>query len=234
MSPTSVPGNPPAKNPPLPPARSQRWADAIVRELTPLCARLEVAGSVRRRRPQCHDIDIVCIPLREESKDLFGAPASADNRVLEWARAYVARAAGPCPGPGEQTPRIISGGERAGKQLLLQLRSCQLDLWFADEPNFASRLLCRTGSKEHNIWLASRCAARGLHWFPYEGISSMSALRERQINPLSQGAAEAAAAAGLILPAGAETDLYGYTGMEFVVPENRELPWLQKNIYAEL
>lgn len=33
--------------------------------LSPHCERFEVAGSVRRRRPFCHDIDIVCIPSNQ-------------------------------------------------------------------------------------------------------------------------------------------------------------------------
>ena len=43
-------------------AQARKWADKIVAELDPLCDRIEVAGSIRRRRPEVHDIDIVCIP----------------------------------------------------------------------------------------------------------------------------------------------------------------------------
>ena len=196
--------------------------------------RLEVAGSIRRSRPQCGDIDIVCIPKREETKDLLGSTVSATNQVLEWSRTYAAKCAGQIIGPGDQAPRIISGGECEGKQLILQLRKCQLDLWFATESTFATRLLMRTGSKEHNIWLATRLTERGMHWFPYEGITTLEALRSAKINTSLPGASDQAVAAKLIMPAGTESDIYGYAGLELIAPENRELPWLAKNIDSGL
>jgi len=37
-------------------------AGRVVQELSPHCERIEVAGSIRRKRPFVHDIDLVCIP----------------------------------------------------------------------------------------------------------------------------------------------------------------------------
>jgi len=211
-----------------------RWSLAIASELSPLCHRLEVAGSIRRHRTEPGDIDIVCIPKRQETKDLLGSTVSTTNAVLEWSRSYAEKCKGQLTGPGDQVPRIISGGEREGKQLILQLRKCQLDLWFATEANFATRLLMRTGSKEHNIWLATRLTERGMHWFPYEGITTLEALRAANINPSLPGAADQAVSANLIMPAGTESDLYGYAGIDLIAPENRELPWLAKHIDSGL
>lgn len=42
--------------------RAQKTADAIVKRLAPYCKKIEVAGSIRRRRPRVRDIDIVLIP----------------------------------------------------------------------------------------------------------------------------------------------------------------------------
>lgn len=226
----------PSKLPaPIPLQTAQRWSTAVLTELQKHCTRIETAGSIRRGRPQCHDIDIVCIPLTHETKDLFGATQNQTNQVLEWARGYIQRAASlPPAGVGEETPRIISGGEKPGKQLILQLRKVQLDLWFATEKNFASRMLCRTGSMEHNQWLALRFTERNMHWFPYEGIATLDSLREHNITLHTHGAADKAVAAGLILPAGTEADLYGYAGLELIPPEHRELDWLAKNIDSGL
>jgi DNA polymerase/3'-5' exonuclease PolX len=211
-----------------------RWSAAIAVELAPHCHRLEIAGSIRRSRPQCGDIDIVCIPKADSQTDLLGAELVRTNAVLEWARAYARKCQGQVTGPGDQVPRIISGGEREGKQLIVQLRNCQLDLWFASEKNFASRFLCRTGSREHNIWFATRLTERNMHWFPYEGIVTLDSLRAEKINPYAPGAADRAVEKNLILPAGTESDLYGYAGLELIAPEHRELAWLQKNIDSGL
>ncbi|MBA7694058.1 DNA polymerase/3'-5' exonuclease PolX [subsurface metagenome] len=42
--------------------RAQRTAEAIVKRLSPYCSRIEVAGSVRRKKSQVNDIDLVLIP----------------------------------------------------------------------------------------------------------------------------------------------------------------------------
>jgi DNA polymerase/3'-5' exonuclease PolX len=44
-----------------------RVASAVKTALEPYCKRIVVAGSVRRQRPQVHDIDIVCEPRRPQS-----------------------------------------------------------------------------------------------------------------------------------------------------------------------
>ncbi len=41
---------------------AQKTAAAVFKRLAPYCKRIEVAGSIRRRRPQVNDIDIVLIP----------------------------------------------------------------------------------------------------------------------------------------------------------------------------
>lgn len=41
---------------------AQKVAEAVVKKLSPYCERLAVAGSIRRRRPRVHDIDMVVIP----------------------------------------------------------------------------------------------------------------------------------------------------------------------------
>ena len=42
--------------------RARKIADAVVKRISPYCQKIEVAGSIRRRRPQVNDIDLVLIP----------------------------------------------------------------------------------------------------------------------------------------------------------------------------
>ena len=44
-------------------ADAERIAAAIVADLAPFCARIQVAGSVRRRKEAVGDIELVAIPL---------------------------------------------------------------------------------------------------------------------------------------------------------------------------
>src|SRR3990167_7360212 len=43
-------------------ARAQEIAAQVLAELSPFCERCEIAGSIRRRKPEVGDIEIVAIP----------------------------------------------------------------------------------------------------------------------------------------------------------------------------
>ena len=42
--------------------RAQKVADAVVKSLSPYCQRIEIAGSIRRKKPWVNDVDLVLIP----------------------------------------------------------------------------------------------------------------------------------------------------------------------------
>jgi DNA polymerase/3'-5' exonuclease PolX len=200
-------------------ATATRYAESILKWIGPHCRRAEVAGSVRRGRPECADVDIVCEPLVRIEKDMLGAETGRRNLLLEFLQRYVAgehelgRATGRTIGPdGRRTPYFVSGGEKEGKQVILQLPKCQLDLWFADEMTWGTRLLCRTGSKEHNIWLCDRAVDRGGKWSPYEGLEVH----------------------GVKLPCPTEDCIYAGLGLKFIEPKNREEKWLRENVEQNL
>lgn len=127
-------------------------AERITAALSPYCAKIEIAGSIRRGRETCNDIDIVALPHPGQLSGLLSrAKANAE---------------------------VVSSG---GQATILRLRNgVQLDLWIARDDdrdlvgvtpgNWGTLLLCRTGSREHNIWLAQKAAGAGLHWDPHHGL----------------------------------------------------------------
>jgi DNA polymerase/3'-5' exonuclease PolX len=140
----------------LSPAR--KLAEKIVAELAINCDRIEIAGSIRRSRAECGDIDLVCVPKP-------GGKAHIIER---------------CQRAGD----LLKHGEQ---YCVFVLRNgFQLDLWFAhngggdlfapEPPNFGVLLLARTGSAMHNVWIAQQAQARGLHFNPHKGI-----LRGREV-----------------------------------------------------
>lgn len=42
--------------------RAQRIANAVVKLLSPFCKKIEIAGSIRRKKPYVNDIDLVLVP----------------------------------------------------------------------------------------------------------------------------------------------------------------------------
>lgn len=61
----------------IPLARAERLAAELVELLRPACLRIEVAGSIRRRKADVGDIELVAIPLVEQGHDMFGEPNCA-------------------------------------------------------------------------------------------------------------------------------------------------------------
>lgn len=97
---------------PLPLATADIIAAELVRMLEPVCERIAIAGSVRRRKALVKDIEIVCIPKIERAPSdptqptLFDAPVEVDvdlvsEAVAGWMDMGFAR------------PRLDKNGARA-------------------------------------------------------------------------------------------------------------------------
>jgi len=133
---------------------AQKISEAVVAGIAPWCDRVAVAGSVRRQRPECGDIDIVALP-----KNNTDAIAAIKARCLERGRPIA---------DGHQN-FIFNLDD--GTQVDIFFAHHREDMLFAVEPaNWGTMLLCRTGSKQHNIYLADRARKMGLHWAVYRGL----------------------------------------------------------------
>jgi DNA polymerase (family 10) len=120
--------------------RAESTALQIIEKLKPYCKKnatgeplIKVAGSVRRRRPWVHDIDIVLIPapvwgLPEEIKRLNGMRS-----------------------PKPDGPKIKH----------IQIADIPVDLYIADELTWGTLLLIRTGSQLNNIRLCQVAMDKG-------------------------------------------------------------------------
>ncbi len=138
--------------------QAKLWADRLVTLLSPFCARLEVAGSIRRGRAWVNDIDLV---LELELGQMEGLMRCVERY---W---QVLRSGGMVVSLQKFPGGLIEGEVRAD---LFIARARARDLLEVTPSNWGSVLLCRTGSKEHNIYLCERAKALGLRWNPSEGV----------------------------------------------------------------
>lgn len=134
----------------LPLARAQTLADRIVAELAPHCDRIQIAGSIRRQCPFVNDIDLVAVP-----KSLAELQARCRERATPVTE-----------GKQNSIYRLSDG-----TQLDLFIAHDRERDMFDDIPsNWGSVLLCRTGSKEHNIKIAQVAQRLGLKWETMRGL----------------------------------------------------------------
>jgi DNA polymerase (family 10) len=144
----------PAPGERLPLRQARDLAYKVRDALIPHCRRIEIAGSIRRQRETCGDIDIVCLPAGLTGREAILARCKQGATLLKEGEQYVEF-------------RLANG--------------FQLDLWFAHdgtgdliapEPsNYGALLLARTGSAFHNIWIADRARAKGLRFSPSRGLT---------------------------------------------------------------
>ena len=98
-------------------------ANAAVEQLRPHCERSEIAGSIRRRRPEVGDIEIVASP-KPYGTGLFESGIA--TVVNQWPKV---KGELPC----KYTQRVLPEG-------------IKLDLFFADETTWGVVYAIRTGS----------------------------------------------------------------------------------------
>jgi DNA polymerase (family X) len=125
-------------------------ANGFVSDIQSVCERLEIVGSLRRRREIVNDIDVLVIPKTVVVPDssLFGGTTQVN--LLD-----------------AQLSQLNSAGrlgmERNGPRIKRCYMSCDddligIDLYIATPATWWTLLLIRTGSRAHNIWLAAMAA----------------------------------------------------------------------------
>jgi DNA polymerase/3'-5' exonuclease PolX len=137
-------------------AFAEKCAAAVVEILTPHCERVVVVGSIRRRRPEVGDVDLIAIPKWIPQRDLFGRVTAEINPAAEALTLRGAERGWSITVNGEETFRAVSGSSKAGY--------VQCDVWWTRAAYWPSVLVCRTGPVAHNIACADIAKGLGLHW----------------------------------------------------------------------
>lgn len=116
-------------------------AERVKALLAPHCDRIEIAGSIRRKKPRVKDIEIVAIPKPYETGLFTDGIAAVVNK---WEKV---KGELPC----KYTQSLLPEG-------------IKLDLFFAEPGNWGMILALRTGSAAYSkIKLADEWVKRGYH-----------------------------------------------------------------------
>lgn len=151
-----------------PRAAAVEVARQICDALKPLTERLICAGSLRRRKPEVGDIEIVYIAKLGEvgnGSELipFTTQGNLVNQQLDhWLRFGVIR-------KRLNSQGVCTWGEQ-NKLAVAVASGIPIDFFEGNLENWWTLLVCRTGSAAHNEKICNAAVARGLRWDPYSGF----------------------------------------------------------------
>ena len=112
--------------------QADKLAEQFLSEIAPFCEKVRIVGSIRRRRPQVKDVDLVLIV-----RDWVNFTTKLRKIVSKFLI------------DGPQQKRIIFKGQ-------------QVDLYLADHETYEPLILIRTGSWQHNVKLSTIALRKGL------------------------------------------------------------------------
>lgn len=186
-------------------AVARKYADSIVGWLAPFCEQLDVVGSIRRKREECGDVDIVAIPKVTEARDLLGERLANRNLLKEELERYVRENnyRGVYWLSGEKrAPLTANGPVMTGSTLnfFVKLVKCELNVFCGTPENYGALKLIYTGSKEHNIRMIAGAKALGFELGAKKGL-----WKEGVGTPLGQE----------------EESVFVALGMSYIQPEDR-------------
>lgn len=145
---------------------------AVARELCdalkPVTTRLMVAGSLRRRKSEVGDVEILYLgrsALLPDPNDLLGHQIEtnlADALINGWVDA------GRISKRPNKNGVIAWGGQN---KLAVHVASgIPVDFFQTTPDGWWSLVVCRTGSAANNVRICNAAIARGLRWNPYHGF----------------------------------------------------------------
>lgn len=125
-------------------AKALEIAERLKAALAPFCERIEIAGSIRRGKPDVHDIEIVAAPKLLALMDMFGAAVSGANQLETHIGEWLPTKA-----------HLIKNGPRY-KQIALP-DGINLDLFIVLPPSqWGVQLTLRTGPADFSKWVVTK------------------------------------------------------------------------------
>jgi DNA polymerase/3'-5' exonuclease PolX len=145
-------------------AVGMKVAAELCAALKPVCERLVVAGSLRRRKTTVGDAEILYIGKTEERQDPADMFASITVNLADEVIAALEKS-----GVLERR-KNVNGSEMYGaKNKLMRHRATGLpvDFFAATAENWHNYLVCRTGPADSNTRICMSAQERGWKWNPY-------------------------------------------------------------------
>ena len=136
-------------------AKARTIAEELRQRLEPSCERIVIAGSIRRRKPDVGDIELLCVPKYDSAIDLLDNEIGVlvVQRILDFRRNKLgSRVYGP------------------KNKLMLHIPSgIGVDIFSTNQECWAVSLVVRTGGAETNKRIATAALRKGWSFHAYGG-----------------------------------------------------------------
>lgn len=144
-------------------------ATSLISDLAEACQRIHVAGSIRRRRQDVGDIELLCVP-QAGPPNIFGEPTptcTLTDSVSEATRQLMGRKI--------LTLRKSAEGKTAfgghNKLMVHVATGIPVDIFSTPRENWGMALLVRTGPAEYCQQVMSRFIQLGMNGHAYGGVT---------------------------------------------------------------
>ncbi len=164
-------------------------AETIIHQLDAWCERIEVVGSIRRCKAVVHDIDFVVLP----------------KRAGDWEKMRTQ-----CLTMMDTKP-IFKRGDQIIRALLKLAyeKYIQIDFYRCTSDNYGVQKLVRTGSAEHNVWLAKLAIKQNLRLLYSKGVCD----------------------GDTVIAGSGEKECFNALNLEFIPPQEREVESENKPVW---
>lgn len=193
----------------FPLAEAESVANHLIESLKTYTKKIIVAGSIRRRKPEVGDIELMYVPIITET---IGTPGLLFNDGIRQEHNGVNHALSIMLAEEVLHYRpnvrgsVIWGPKN---KLAIHVESgIPIDFFETTEAAWFNYLVCRTGGAENNKAIAMEANKRGWTWNPYaEGFTGIKgSVNEGRKSPRMES----------------ERQVYQFAGMPFLPPERRQ------------
>lgn len=138
-------------------SKAKPLADRVVEMLQPHCNIINIAGSVRREKPEVKDIEVVAVPKKIfNATDLFGG---GNNIIVPGFAEAI-----------EQFTKSVIKGKPDGKYMQIELKGGMvLDLFMPSPEDYYRIFAIRTGSADYSANVIANAWVR-LGWCGVSGV----------------------------------------------------------------
>jgi len=184
-------------------------AGGLIEKLSPACTQIRVAGSVRRGKPEVHDIEIVAIPDLTPMpfpKPIFGQKNIVIHRTMLDQALY------------EMKDSFIleKGGDRY-KRFYMKKENISIDLFLVIPPaQWGVLFVVRTGPGDFSHWMVTRESLGGAlpdQYIVQDGVVGQRVKAKRGYERMGE----------ISMPI--EEDFFRLCGLEWMEPGQREARW---------